>query len=133
METTSTAVLTLLEELETKELTNKKGEPYKLHRIKAKSTTKGKEFEVVMFLPPNEAVELLKERPFQLTKSQYGGWIAKEVKPVNNTGNRFPARNVTLDVWKIALETACSISLQRDAPSIIAVASEIAKHLKKQL
>lgn len=133
MDTIATKKLTLLKEVKKKNLTNAKGEPYVLHEVTAKSAEKGKEFHAIMFLAPNQELEFGVEKQYSIGKgNQPGAFVLREVKPAA-TGKGYPVRNVNLDVWKIALDTACSIATARDVQSILAIAGQIAKHIKKEL
>ena len=133
METIATKKLTLLKEVKKKTLTNSKGEPYVLHEVVARSAEKGKEFAAIMFLGPEQELEFGVEKQYSIGKAnQPGSYLLREVKP-SVTAKGYPVRNVTLDVWKIALDTACSIATSRDVPSILAIAGQIAKHIRKEL
>lgn len=133
MDTIATKKLTLVKEVKKKNLTNSKGEPYVLHEVTAKSVEKGKEFSAIMFLGPEQELEFGVEKQFSIAKgNQPGAFVLREVKP-SATGKGYPVRNVNLDIWKMSLETACSIATARDVQSILAIAGQIAKHIKKEL
>ena len=128
----TTAPLTILKEHGVKELKNSKGEPYKMHTVDVKSSTKGITFKAVLFTPPNEMLELNKEKTFLIERSKFNSdeYVIKEKKDKTNKGFQ---RNPDLDIWAIALQSATTISIHKDVPSIMAVAKELVKQLKKEL
>ena len=124
------AKLTIVKEVETKELKNAKGEPYNLVSVVAKSAKA--EFEAVLFLPIGKKVEIGKEAEFMINEGKYGNYVIKEL---TSPKAGFQSRGVDrdLEIWRIALQTAVAMGGARTVPDVMGTAQLLVTQLKAKL
>jgi len=130
MEAIATKKLTITRETKKKELVNKKGEPYVLHEVMVNGP-KG-EFQAIMFCPPSYELPIGIEKQYSIAKGNNpGSYVIKEDKPA--FAGKGYQRNPNIDIWRMALDAACVISTSKDVPSVMTVAKELVKQIKKEL
>lgn len=128
-----TAPLTIISEIEAKDLINKSGEPFKLHKLRVKSANKGKEFEAILFSNGSEPIELGKEKTYSITEGTKGGWVIRELRDKKQYAQKSNGVDRELEIWRIAMQTAVAIGGSRTVPDIMGLAQKFATELKSKL
>ena len=128
-----TAPLTIISETEALELLNKSGEPYVLHKLKVKSSTKGREFSAIMFGKPNQKLELGKEKTYIITEGIHGDWVIRELRDTNKYGSRKINLDKELEIWRISMQTAAAIATNKTVPDIMMLAQKFVTELKSKM